>query len=393
MAVSKEDLRGPVSALRFSTNRYPGFGLRAVDTTANPNNETPINSATASVPIRAASINPLAKYVAGDRDDRRKHKSPNGPYSGDQLEQNYQIYNGLTSPLGQVGTKVAGMIPGVGTLLGLGAGFIESGTGGWLASDTQLNYNSARSDGNLNKDEARNTTRLNMGSDNFEEAPGTGGLTKQAESGRVNDGHRPGDVTTVSLTTDADGGGDGGRSPSFSDGSWDDGSQDGGYNDSWASSGPDSWDTGDESTDVDGIPDRATVSAGSDNGSDGGGGGSSRVICTHMMRIGRMDRDLWRADLEFTADHSSSTTVRGYHFWAIPYVRLMRRDDWIGRIAVQVMEPIARHRAQELAYRIGKRKRPNYRGKVVRLVLEPLSWLIGCVVDQKDWRSLDMEKG
>ncbi len=111
--------------------------------------------------------------------------------------------------------------------------------------------------------------------------------------------------------------------------------------------------------------------------------GSSRVICTHFYRTGQMDAQIWRADMEFTR-RLSARTIRGYHFWAIPYVRLMRRS----RLAELVMLPIARTRAQELAYQLGVSPRGSFLGKCVRVILEPLCWLIGGLVSEQNWEAL-----
>jgi hypothetical protein len=109
-----------------------------------------------------------------------------------------------------------------------------------------------------------------------------------------------------------------------------------------------------------------------------------RVICTHFYRKGMLDRASWRADLEFTHRYLSPATVRGYQFWAIPYVRLMRRS----RLAERIMYPIAKYRAAELAYRMGITTKGSLLGKFFRLTIEPICFCIGCVVGEQDWRSL-----
>lgn len=111
---------------------------------------------------------------------------------------------------------------------------------------------------------------------------------------------------------------------------------------------------------------------------------SSRVICTYFYRKGMLPQKVWRADMKFTAEHLSETTVRGYHFWAIPYVKLMRES----LVAERIMYPMAKWRAEELAYQMGELKCSNFKGKLVRLVVEPACWLLGCVVSQKDWNVL-----
>lgn len=110
----------------------------------------------------------------------------------------------------------------------------------------------------------------------------------------------------------------------------------------------------------------------------------SRVICTHFYRKGMLPQKVWRADMKFTAEHLSETTVRGYHFWAISYVSLMRKSP----LAERVMYPVAKWRAEELAYQMGELPSSNVKGKLVRLIVEPICWLLGCVVGQKDWKML-----
>ncbi|MFB2844311.1 hypothetical protein ACE1BJ_23465, partial [Aeromonas jandaei] len=115
-----------------------------------------------------------------------------------------------------------------------------------------------------------------------------------------------------------------------------------------------------------------------------GGGGRSRVICTHFYRKGMLDHKLWRADLDYTQKNLSATTVRGYHYWAIPYVELMRKNSAYEKI----MYPIAKYRAIELAYQMGVLDKGSLRGKLVRLVIEPTCFLIGMFCAQKDWEHL-----
>jgi len=116
----------------------------------------------------------------------------------------------------------------------------------------------------------------------------------------------------------------------------------------------------------------------------GGNESSGRVICTHFMRKGLMDQALWRADIAFTRQHLPAAMVRGYHLWAIPYVRLMRRSPW----AEKLMLPLALWRAEEIAFRMGLREKGNWKGKLLRWTGEPVCWLIGKVTPEQDWESL-----
>lgn len=102
------------------------------------------------------------------------------------------------------------------------------------------------------------------------------------------------------------------------------------------------------------------------------------------MRQGLLDPVLWRADLTFTYKHLSRTTVRGYHLWAIPYVRLMRKSS----LAQKVMLPIATWRAEELAFQMGIVPKSNWKGKLVRLSLEPLCFVLGIFAKEQNWQGL-----
>ena len=122
----------------------------------------------------------------------------------------------------------------------------------------------------------------------------------------------------------------------------------------------------------------------SSGGGGGGGGGGGRVICTHLMRQGLLDPAIWRADLAFTYKHLSPTTVRGYHLWAIPYVRLMRKSP----LAQKLMRPLATWRAEELAYQMGVLQKSNWKGKVVRWTCEPICFALGIFAKEQNWQGL-----
>ncbi|MEF1255443.1 hypothetical protein [Vibrio sp. M260112] len=112
--------------------------------------------------------------------------------------------------------------------------------------------------------------------------------------------------------------------------------------------------------------------------------GRSRVICTHFYQKGMIERNIWRADLEFTQQNLSATTVRGYHYWAIPYVELMRNHSFFEKI----MLPIAKYRAIELAYQMNVLDKGSIRGKLIRAIFEPACFVIGSFCEQKDWQRL-----
>ena len=117
--------------------------------------------------------------------------------------------------------------------------------------------------------------------------------------------------------------------------------------------------------------------AGGGGGADGnnGAGGSSdnRVICTHFYKKGELDRALWAADTRWTIEHISPHIQRGYQIWGVPYVKLMRKYKFFETI----VRPLALHRANEIGYQLGMRDKPDYIGKLGRIVLEGISWFAG----------------
>lgn len=393
MAVSDDDIRGPVSALRYNTNRSPGFGLRKVSGYGVP--------VSASSPARSPSVggkraNPLANIRAGDGSDR-----DNTPLNGRDKKSYADPSEALNDivDIGRVGMTLASFAGGVtGMPVGMAAGAFQG-----LSNIGTVN--SARNSVGLGNMGAWDSVKSGFSADSAKEQVESimdndhrsGGAPGYGASGRGPLGdYGPSAISSAGAQSDAQAAENDAQNDAFGGGK-SGGDYSGGGSGEDFSGGIGSDDlSGGNDTISGGGGDDLTGGVGSDNlsgGASGAGGGGSRVICTHMMRIGFMDKELWRADSEYTAHHASPTTVRGYHYWAIPYVRLMRRNDTIGRMAVRFMEPIARNRAEELAYQLGTRTQPNYLGKLVRLILEPMSWVIGCAVAQKDWRGLYSEKG
>jgi len=125
------------------------------------------------------------------------------------------------------------------------------------------------------------------------------------------------------------------------------------------------------------------------NDSDSGyspGGTGVKVICTELCDKGLLDARLYATDLQLSRLHISPTTLRGYHLWAIPYVRLMRRS----RLATRLIQPPAVAWAQQVCFDYAS-DRTGYRstalGKLLRLVGEPACWAMGIILPVKQGNS------
>jgi hypothetical protein len=62
------------------------------------------------------------------------------------------------------------------------------------------------------------------------------------------------------------------------------------------------------------------------------------------------------------------------------------------KVAESIMLPLAICRAEEIAYQMHEREKSNYVGKLVRLIGEPICWVIGQFVSKKSWQSLYLTK-
>jgi hypothetical protein len=115
----------------------------------------------------------------------------------------------------------------------------------------------------------------------------------------------------------------------------------------------------------------------------GGGGPGGWVICTELNKQGLLADEQLEAGYEYMK-RLPVAMVRGYRWWAVPYVRLMRRS----KIATAIAAPVARWRADEILYQLGRRERGDWRGKLVQWIGGALCLAIGLFVKDTDYRLL-----
>ena len=118
-----------------------------------------------------------------------------------------------------------------------------------------------------------------------------------------------------------------------------------------------------------------------------GGAVGGRVICNELMKQGLLSKEDVILDYRFTRDYLTPQHVNGYHLWAVWVVKQMRK----GRM-VSFWKYIAQSRANEIAYIYGRRDKPDYVGKVVRTIGEPVCWFFGLFCKKTDWSTLYNEK-
>ena len=112
----------------------------------------------------------------------------------------------------------------------------------------------------------------------------------------------------------------------------------------------------------------------------------SRVICTELYRQGILNKQLYRLDVLYTARNLSPTLIRGYHYWAIPTVDLMRKSPALTKFLTY----FTIKRAEEIAHIMNPAAYPKstFTGRFIKTVGEGLCYAIGKVVKQKDYSIL-----
>lgn len=102
------------------------------------------------------------------------------------------------------------------------------------------------------------------------------------------------------------------------------------------------------------------------------------VICTQLYLDRHISLATYQADTKYVRKHFSATTQRGYRFWAIPLVRLMRCNSTAYVITKYFGVRWSLHCASY--YRMDTA--PNWIGRILIWVAVPICYCIGTVVQE-----------
>jgi hypothetical protein len=122
-----------------------------------------------------------------------------------------------------------------------------------------------------------------------------------------------------------------------------------------------------------------------------GGGGGTPVICTQLFSMGIMSANLYQGEGEH-AKNIPNVIRRGYHFWAVPFVRGMRKNQLLFKLG----KTLGLSWAQYAAHKANPDKfAPNYLGTFINAIGIPICAALGLFVGETDWETLwiDYEKG
>ena len=127
------------------------------------------------------------------------------------------------------------------------------------------------------------------------------------------------------------------------------------------------------------------------SGGDVSGDPGSPVICTQLFSMGIMSANLYQGEGEH-AKNIPNVIRRGYHFWAVPFVRGMRKNQLLFKLG----KTFGLSWAQYAAHKANPDKfEPNYLGTVINAIGVPICAALGLFVGETDWKTLwiDYEKG
>jgi cysteine-rich repeat protein len=75
---------------------------------------------------------------------------------------------------------------------------------------------------------------------------------------------------------------------------------------------------------------------------------SSKVLCTEANKRGLISDDIYQADLEYANKYANEETLRGYHSWAKPLVRIIKENDDLAESFFPLVIEWAKYSAYEM---------------------------------------------
>lgn len=111
---------------------------------------------------------------------------------------------------------------------------------------------------------------------------------------------------------------------------------------------------------------------------DGGGGGGGTVLCTALHDHGEIPTKIYKADIKH-GRRLGEGVMRGYHFWAIPVTKIMRKN----KIVYAIMKPIVKAWSYQMAYKEGVYPNGNFLGFLLESIGAPLCGVLGKMLKKK----------
>ena len=102
------------------------------------------------------------------------------------------------------------------------------------------------------------------------------------------------------------------------------------------------------------------------------------VICTELYKQNLMSKEDHRVSWNFTIDNFSNTHINGYWYWAVPMVKLMKKNKLVTKFWNHVMS----NRTKDIKWRLKKGKF-NLLGRLYSMLIENGSYVVGKLISKK----------
>jgi len=102
------------------------------------------------------------------------------------------------------------------------------------------------------------------------------------------------------------------------------------------------------------------------------------VICTELYKQNLMSREDHRLSWDFTINNFSQTHINGYWYWAVPMVKLMKKNKLVTKFWNHVMS----RRTKDIKWRLNKGKF-NLLGRLYSILIENGSYVVGKLIFKK----------
>ena len=102
------------------------------------------------------------------------------------------------------------------------------------------------------------------------------------------------------------------------------------------------------------------------------------VICTELYKQNLMSKEDHRLSWNFTINNFSDTHINGYWYWAIPMVKLMKKNKLVTKFWNHIMS----NRTKDIKWRLRKGKF-NLLGRLYSMLIENGSYIVGKLIFNK----------
>lgn len=113
-------------------------------------------------------------------------------------------------------------------------------------------------------------------------------------------------------------------------------------------------------------------------------GTGAKVICTELVRQGLMTQSDLAAGARYFKERLGERHMRGYHLWALPAVRGMRRS----RFQAAFWRVLAQARANAIAAQFDGARKSTLLERLVLRGFDAMCWTLGWRAKAQDWTVL-----